>query len=91
MDLKTAFAPAIPRQPFFRAILGDPKQSPGRVADDQKAHRTLLLEAPIGLRADHSWHMPHEVPAIFGALTHTCQGFKQEDMVQATDAAGRPR
>ena len=29
MDLKSAFAPAVPRQPFFRAILGDPKQSPG--------------------------------------------------------------
>ena len=30
MDLKSAFAPAVPRRPFFRAILGDPKQSPGR-------------------------------------------------------------
>ena len=38
MDLKSAFAPAVPRQPFFRAILGDPRQSPGGVADDQKAH-----------------------------------------------------
>ena len=34
-------------------MLGDPKQSPGGVADDQRAHRTLLLKAPTGLRAPH--------------------------------------
>ena len=32
MDLKSAFAPTVPRQPFFRLLLGDPKQSPGGVA-----------------------------------------------------------
>ena len=42
---------AVPRQPFFRLLLGDPKQSPGGAADGQRAHRTLLLKAPIGLRA----------------------------------------
>ena len=26
MDLKSAFVPAVPRQPFFRILLGDPKQ-----------------------------------------------------------------
>ena len=31
MDLKSAFAPTVPRQPFFRLLLGDPKQSPGGV------------------------------------------------------------
>ena len=40
MDLKSAFAPTVPRQPFFRLLLGDPKQSPGGVADGQRAHRT---------------------------------------------------
>ena len=50
MDLKTAFTPAVPRQPFFRAILGDPKQSPGGVADDQKAHRTFGRLACNGSR-----------------------------------------
>ena len=45
MDLKSAFAPIVPRQPFFRLLLGDPKQSPGGVADGQRAHRTLLLKA----------------------------------------------
>ena len=63
MDLKSAFAPAVPRQPFFRLLLGDPKQSPGGVADGQRAHRTLLLKAPIGLRAPTTWYMPHEVPS----------------------------
>ena len=29
MDLKSAFVPAAPRQPFFRILLGDPRQSPG--------------------------------------------------------------
>ena len=34
MDLKSAFVPAVPWQPFFRILLGDPKHSPGRVADE---------------------------------------------------------
>ena len=34
MDLKSAFVPAVPRQPFFRILLGDPRQSPGGVADN---------------------------------------------------------
>ena len=55
MDLMSAL---VPRQPFFRAMLGDPKQSLGGVADDQRAHRALLLKAPIGLRAPHAWYMP---------------------------------
>ena len=29
LDLKSAFVPAVPRQPFFRILLGDPRQSPG--------------------------------------------------------------
>lgn len=29
MDLKSAFVPAVPRQPFLRLLFGDPKQSPG--------------------------------------------------------------
>ena len=36
MDLKSAFVPAVPRQPFFRILLGDPRQSPGGVADNLK-------------------------------------------------------
>ena len=46
MDLKSAFAPAVPRHAFFRLLLGDPKQGPGGVADGQRAHRALLLKAP---------------------------------------------
>ena len=41
MDLKSAFAPTVPQQPFFRLLLGDPKQSSGGEADGQRAHRTL--------------------------------------------------
>ena len=33
MDLKSAFVQAIPRQPFLRLLFGDPKQSPGGVAE----------------------------------------------------------
>ena len=53
MDLKYAFVPAIPRQPFLRLLFSDPKQSPGGVADNPKEHRALLLKAPIGLLAAH--------------------------------------
>ena len=70
MDLKSAFAPAVPRHAFFRLLLGDPRQSPGGVADGQRAHRTLLLKAPIGLRALNIWYMPHEFPGVFQALLH---------------------
>ena len=86
MDLKSAFAPAVPRRPFFRAMLGDLKQRTGGVADDQKAHRTPLLKAPIGLRAAHRWYMPHEVSGSFSKLLQQCQGVGQEDMEQATEA-----
>ena len=68
MDLKSAFAPTVPRQPFFRLLLGDPKQSSGGEADGQRAHRTLLLEAPIGLRAPTTWYMPHEILGVFHML-----------------------
>ena len=67
MDLKSAFVPAVPRQPFFRILLGDPRQSPG-VADNLREHRTLLLKAPIGLRAMNRWLMPQELPAVACSL-----------------------
>ena len=89
MDLKSAFAPAVPRQPFFRAMLGDPKQSPGGVAEDLRAHRTLLLKAPIGLRAPHAWYMPHEVPGVFNTLLHHCRGFSQDDIERAADTVSQ--
>ena len=66
---------AVPRQPFFRAILGDPKQSPWGVADDLREHRALLLKAPIGLRADHRWFMPHEMPSVIDDLIQSSSEF----------------
>ena len=71
MDLKSAFVPAIPRQPFLRLLFGDPKQSPGGVADNLREHRTLLLKAPIGLLAAHRWCMPHDLPAVLCNLPHS--------------------
>ena len=68
MDLKSAFVPAVPRQPFFRILLGDPRQSPGGVADNLREHRTLLLKAPIGLRAMNRWLMPQELPVVACSL-----------------------
>ena len=88
MDLKSAFAPAVPRQPFFRLLLGDPKQSPGGVADGQRAHRTLLLKAPIGLRAPTTWYMPHEVPGVFHMLLPRGRGFGHIDLEEAATAVG---
>ena len=88
MDLKSAFAPAVPRQPFFRLLLGDPKQSPGGVAEGQRAHRTLLLKAPIGLRAPTTWYMPHEVPGVFHMLLRHGRGFGHIDLEEAATAVG---
>ena len=80
MDLKSAFALAVPRQAFFRILLGDPKQSPGGVADGQRTHRTLLLKAPLGLRAPHACYMPHEFPGVFHAPLHHSRGFGHNDL-----------
>ena len=88
MDLKSAFAPAVPRRAFFRLLLGDPKQSPGGVADGQQAHRALLLKAPIGLRAPNTWYMPHEFPGVFHALLHHGRGFGHTDLEEAAVAVG---
>ena len=76
MDLKSAFAPAVPRRAFFRLLLGDPRQSPGGVADGQRAHRTLLLKAPIGLRAPNIWY-------------HHGRGLGHTDLEEAAVAVSR--
>lgn len=90
MDLKSAFAPAVPRQAFFRILLGDPQQSPGGVADGQRAHRTLLLKkAPIRLRAPHTWFMPHEFPSVFHALLQHGRGFGHSDLEADAEAVSR--
>ena len=76
------------RQPFFRLLLGDPKQSPGGVADGQRAHRTLLLKAPIGLRAPTTWYMPHEIPGVFHMLLRHGRGFGLSDLEETANAVG---
>ena len=88
MDLKSAFAPTVPRQPFFRLLLGDPKQSPGGVADGQRAHRTLLLKAPIGPRAPTTWYMPHEIPGVFHMLLRHGRGFGLSDLEETAKGVG---
>ena len=88
MDLKSAFAPAVPRQPFFRLLLGDPKQSPGGVADGQRARRTLLLKAPLGLRAPTTWYMPHEIPGVCHMLLRHSRGFGLGDLEETAKVVG---
>ena len=88
MDLKSAFAPTVPRQPFFRLLLGDPKQSPGGVADGQRAHRTLLLKAPLGLRAPTTWYMPHEIPGVCHTLLRHGRGFGLGDLEETAKVVG---
>ena len=69
-------------------LLGDPNQSPGGVADGQRAHRTLLLKAPIGLRAPTAWYMPHEIPGVFHMLLRQCRGFGLSDLEEMANAVG---
>ena len=88
MDLKSAFAPTVPRQPFFRLLLGDPKQSPGGVADGQRAHRALLLKAPLGLRAPTTWYMPHEIPGVCHMLLRHGRGFGLGDLEETAKVVG---
>ena len=91
MDLKSAFVPAIPRQPFLRLLFGDPKQSPGGVADNLREHRTLLLKAPIGLLAAHRWYMPHDLPAVLCNLLHSSTEVPLDMLAEAAEEASRGR
>ena len=86
MDLKSAFAPTVPRQAFFRLLLGDPKQSPGGV-DGQRAYRTLLLKALIGLQAPTTWYMLHETPGVFHMLLRHSRGFGLGDLEETAKVA----
>ena len=47
MDLKSAFAPTVPRQPFFRLLLGDPKQSPSGAPEESQSHFFFRLSATV--------------------------------------------
>ena len=85
MDLKSAFVPAVPRQSFFRILLGDPRQSPGGVADNLREHRTLLLKAPIGLRAKNRWLMPQELPKIACSLLKESGEASLQELMQAAE------
>ena len=85
MDLKSAFVPAVPRQPFFRILLGDPRHSPGGVADNLKERRTLLLKAPIRLRAKHRWLMPQELPKVACSLLKESGEASLQELVQAAE------
>ena len=85
MDLKSAFVPAVPRRPFFRILLGDPRQSPGGVADNLREHRTLLLKAPIGLRAKNRWLMPQELPKVACSLLRESGETSLLELMQAAD------
>ena len=85
MDLKSAFVPAVPRQPFFRILLGDSRQSPGGVADNLREHRTLLLKAPIGLRAKNRWLMPQELPKIACSLLKESGEISLQELAQAAE------
>ena len=89
MDLKSAFVPAIPRQPFLRLLFGDPKQSPGGVADNLREHRALLLKAPIGLPAAHRWYVPHDLPAVLCNLLHSSTEVPLDMLTEAADEASR--
>ena len=59
-----------------------------KIADGQRAHRTLLLKAPIGLRAPTTWYMPHEIPGVFHKLLRHGRGFGLNDPEETAKAAG---
>ena len=59
------------------------------MADGQRAHRTLLLKAPIGLRAPNIWKMPHEFPGVFQALLHHGRGLGHTELEEAAVAVSR--
>ena len=72
--------------PFFRLLLGDPRQSPGGVADNLREHRTLLLKAPIGLRAKHNWVMPQDLPEVACRLLKENADIPLDDLLHAAQA-----
>ena len=77
-----------PDSPSFRLLLGDPKQSPGGVADGQRAHRTLLLKAPLELRAPTTWYIPHEILGVCHMLLRQGRGFGLSDLEETAKVVG---
>ena len=71
----------------LRLLFGDPKQSPGGVADNLREHRALLLKAPIGLLAAHRWFMPHESPAVICSLLHSSAEVPLDKLTEAAEEA----
>ena len=49
---------------------------------------TLLLKAPIGLRAPTTWYMPHEILGVFHMLLRHGRGFGLSDLEEAATALG---
>ena len=80
MDLKSAFVPA---GPFFRTLLGDPRQSPGGVADNLREHSPL--KASIGLRAENRWAMPQELPKVACSLLRESGETSLLELMQAAE------
>ena len=81
MDLKSAFVSSNP--------WGSQAKPWGccSVAEDLKEHRALLLKAGIGLRADHRWYMPHELPAVLYELIQSSSEFPLDALHQDAQAA----
>ena len=62
---------------------GDPKQSPGGVADGQRAHRTLLLPS------DCEAHMPSTCHMSSQGFSTRSLGFRHNDLEKAAAAASQ--
>ena len=62
-----------PDNPSFDYHLVIPNRALVEWMMDKRVHRTLLLPAPIGLRAPTTWHMPHEIPGVFHMLFDTAE------------------
>ena len=54
-------------------------------ADNLREHRTLLLKAPIGLRAKNRWLMPQELPKIACSLLKESGEASLQELVQAAE------
>ena len=59
------------------------------VADGQRAHCTLLLKAPIELRAPNVWCVPHEFLGVFQALLDHGRGLEHPGLEEAAVAVSR--
>ena len=84
---KSAFAPTVPRQPFFR-LLGDPKTEPWWSSRWTESPSHAPTQSSHWATSPTTWYMPHEMPGVFHMLLRHGPGFGLSDPEETAKVVG---